>query len=153
MMIFIYNLWGRPWKSLRTPVLRHCLITRSSNDIVALRAPSGLPKGKQNLKFVSWCSSKMRNLSLIWVNDSFSSWVTVPTPSGLREMMTNNQLKSFLLEKARCHYQITHDFSHCSLFLKWIPWYHPRFRSLCNFLKTTTQCSKCMLKNGMLHWV
>ena len=58
-------------------------LTRSSSDMVALRAPSGLPKGKQNLKFVSWCSRRIRSLSLIWVNVSFSSWVTVPTPSGL----------------------------------------------------------------------
>lgn len=58
-------------------------LTLSRSDRVAFKAPSGRPKGKQYRKFVIWFSRRTRSRSLISWNFSFSSWVTVPTPSGL----------------------------------------------------------------------
>ena len=60
--------------------------TCSNNVKVDLRAPSGLPNGKTNLKFVIWCSRRTRSRFFIVVKFSFSSWVTVPTPSGLKSV-------------------------------------------------------------------
>lgn len=65
-------------------MMKSWIHTLSSKDRVDFKAPSGLPKGKQNLKFVNWNSSWTLSLSFISVNFSFSSWVTVPTPSDLK---------------------------------------------------------------------
>ena len=63
---------------------RPAQLTLSRSESVDFRAPSGRPKGKQNLKLVIWCSRSTLSLSLMTVKSSFSSWVTVPTPSGLQ---------------------------------------------------------------------
>lgn len=64
---------------------KRAIPTLSRSEMDAFNAPSGRPKGKQNLKFVNWCSSKILRRSLMWLKLSFSSWVTVPTPSGLEK--------------------------------------------------------------------
>ena len=59
-------------------------LTLSNSDMVALRAPSGRPKGKTKRKLVKWRSNKILKRSLTTLKHSFSSWVTVPTPSCLK---------------------------------------------------------------------
>jgi len=80
--------------------------TLSSNESVALRAPSGRPNGKQYLKFVIWNSRSWRRRSFISENFSFSSCVILPTPSGLKQ--NDNLLCYFadllIFSKKKKHY-------------------------------------------------
>lgn len=122
MCINSYSVPSNRWVHFKASyIILHVLVLYSKSTMVSF---------KFYLKLVIWFSNKTRNLSLTSWNFSFSSCVTLPTPSGLKLLLLlsiNQWILALGLFLQTCfHVRDSHKRQNCSVLTS--------DRSLCSFL-------------------